>query len=53
MTVTHHGAIDCSLWQFHVCFMYGNYLEVFNLVSASIVYRKECANLQLQGIDFD
>ena len=49
----HHGAIDCALWQFHICFMYEKYLEVTNLVSDAIVFKKECANISLLGIDYD
>ena len=33
--------------------MYEKYLEVTNLVSDSIVFKKECANISLLGIDFD
>jgi len=53
MTVKHHGAIDCALWQFHVCFMYGNNLDVYNLVSETNVFKKECSSIQLHGIDLD
>lgn len=51
--VKHHGAIDCALWQFHICFMYDNFLEVVNLVSDATVFKKECRSITLHGIDYD